>query len=832
MTERSRPAGHEPNILNRLQSLEEAVFGFSGGQRGLGIETVSKTIDEAPSTPATRPPETENAQPDYATACDSVAVVSPTRSSIQNLHTTDRSIHKKVADYHNINFRFAQSSGLDGTGSAALTDELPDQFQLQDTTKCIWLPSKEGALALLDDYIQGHNLFLGIIDPQATRELVEYVYAELPQGKKIRLAEVALVLSIAATSAFFWEKDDDGLQYRFSSKFDAANWSVFWRNSTWDLLDQLRRDVTGSLEELQATCLLATLISQIEGCPSRYRRLQGNALTIAREMSLHVLDAPNSPIPWDRHPDQDSPMDWHNVGESEAVREIKRRIWWHLAGTDWLLSVMGGPLYKSYTVNPLHMRVRYPRNINDSSLQDLTPWPEDAANEWPDTRTEPPTSSTFFLLRLRVAEICYKIVDALQPIAYSRPGSAGDGIEQLPDEEIVRIAKLFEDALESFPPSCKMYTPIPTGAPPVIGLQQQITLLHFHARRARVFRPFLRYSTTSTGDRGETSSAYPSHGSRQRDTRYEEFASLCRDSARTVLTIASSLMSKFTCTDNTAAFVASGPMAGTQTRPRLSRLVHRNGLISMHLFMASVILATDPTLSSISPDAEVRRTELAQACYILKQAGETSTMASGLVRSLMIVLNRHKLRMFCNKGRPDLGQQEQEPETNPGTEPGIESQFHAARPHQPPQFLGHIPAHQQQDKPFQPVTNNFIPPSPGDGDVVNDIWAIDQIEARVRAQYNHAQHVHTQSQPSTSTQTQGQRATSQTYQEQFPSPAETDPLPLDGVWKEIMHAAAGTSIGGTGSDGMVPGGQALGHLDDVFQWDQLFSDLDYFVGPS
>lgn len=76
------PTGNEQNIFNRLRSLEEAVFGLSGGQGGLGIETFNKSIDETQSTSATRPPVSETTQPDYATACDSVSVVSPTYSPI------------------------------------------------------------------------------------------------------------------------------------------------------------------------------------------------------------------------------------------------------------------------------------------------------------------------------------------------------------------------------------------------------------------------------------------------------------------------------------------------------------------------------------------------------------------------------------------------------------------------------------------------------------------------------------------------------------------------------------------------------------------------------
>ena len=128
-----------------------------------------------------------------------------------------------------------------------------------------------------------------------------------------------------------------------------------------------------------------------------------------------------------------------------------------------------------------------------------------------------------------------------------------------------------------------------------------------------------------------------------------------------------------------------------------------------------------------------------------------------------------------------------------------------------------------KDGRHHPVTTIFR----DDRDVVNDIWAIDQIQTRVQSQ-----HVHAQSQSPMSTQMQAQRVASQSYQALFPSPAETEALSLDGLWKDLVNAAAGTSAGGVETEGMTSGDQDLGYLDDGVQWDQLFADLDYFVGPS
>ncbi|KAM7192108.1 hypothetical protein V8F33_008533 [Rhypophila sp. PSN 637] len=795
------------DVLKRLRNLEEAVFGPPDSRRAPSVasQPTAKGDGVQAASPNTSITLQENEQPDCATACDSVSAES---------------------GYHNVRFRFAESSRLPGTSSGSLTDDLPSHTMLGTSVKSIWLPSKEGILALLDDYLQGQHMFLGIIDPRAMRNIISHVYSDLPHQKSLELSQVALLLSIAATSAFFWDKEDGHLKYQFSSAFDAANWSVFWRNSAWDLLDQLRRDIAGSLEELQATCILAHLISQIEGCPSRYRRLQGNAITIAREISLHMVDAPNAFLPWDRHgePLAGEDLTLYQTRDSEAVKEIKRRVWWYLAGTDWLLSVMGGPLYKSYTVNPLHMNVRYPRNINDDDLQSLAPWPKDAPRERPDTTVEPPTTFTYSLLRLRVAEICYKIVDAMQPIC-SRHGSSSDGIEQLPYDEILRIDQLFDQVLASFPASYGLGAPIPPGAPADLDLQRQVLLLYFHARRARIFRPFLQLGTRVRVNQTRGKSQ---NGTRSWDLKYERFSRVCRDSARIVLAITSSLVSR-----GGVGKAAETMDPVVQQHSQRPKIVHRSGLILMHLFMACVILATDPTLSPNNPDQTsdvlARRRELAQGCSLLKMAGERSSMASGLMKTLTIMLNRHKLRVFCNQDRSDLDRQQSPQQSSPAAAMPLEMQQQ------------HDNAGSQQRFP-----GSFVASEGSDGDdreAVSDIWDIDRLQERIKAQ--HAQQQKHKATAAAPVQSQSlalaenhntgyQYRADTSYPPQFPSPAQSDILPLDGLWKDLVDAASGSVVGDASFQNSNLDGKLFGgNVDDGnSEWDHLFADLEYFVGPS
>lgn len=178
-------------------------------------------------------------------------------------------------------------------------------------------------LALVEDYINDPSHLLHIIHAPSTRALVSDVYTRLSHGQQVRNGEVALMLSIAASSAFLWDGRMD-VKYTFDSHEDAAYRSRMWRKAAWDLQDQSIRATSGSLQDVHARMVLAELIYNMEGCSPRFRCLQSAALAVAREISLHLIDASDR-----RH------CELLDAMEDVTLREIKRRTWWHLASTDW-----------------------------------------------------------------------------------------------------------------------------------------------------------------------------------------------------------------------------------------------------------------------------------------------------------------------------------------------------------------------------------------------------------------------------------------------------------------------------------------------------------------
>jgi hypothetical protein len=395
-------------------------------------------------------------------------------------------------------------------------------------------------------------------------------------------AHAAFILSICAAAVFFWNGDDAEAPLQlFPSVGDAERHVNIWFNAAWKLLDQSSHvNASGTLGEVQACLIMADLLYNREGCSFRYRYLHNRALTVARSISLHLIDAPGRlAVP------------------EEPLTEFKRRVWWHVASTDWLLSIMGGPHDRTYQVLPKHMAVNYPRNVND----------EDISAILGDQIT---TDMSFFIQRIRLAEVCRKVVDFL-PID-------GCGIERLPFEQILAISQLFSDAMASMPPGFALDGPTSPDSPRSVVMNRYIMHLTYHARIARIFRPFLLLDQQSRSGRAV-------------DSRLSQFRSLCLRSARSVLRIAYDLLNE-----------SLGKSTG-RAWPR--PFMHRSGCVVCHMFMVCIVLATDPNLAAdgASSAADGIRAELAGARILLEQVGEKSLMAAKLVERLVSVLKGHAL---------------------------------------------------------------------------------------------------------------------------------------------------------------------------------------------
>jgi hypothetical protein len=77
--------------------------------------------------------------------------------------------------------------------------------------------------------------------------------------------------------------------------------------------------------------------------------------------------------------------------------------------------------------------------------------------------------------------------------------------------------------------------------------------------------------------------------------------------------------------------------------------MHRSGCVISHLFVACVVLITDPALATTgdqatNSEAEAIRVELGNARQLLERAGEKSSMAASLVAKLVGTLKKHRVQ--------------------------------------------------------------------------------------------------------------------------------------------------------------------------------------------
>lgn len=545
----ARTSVSNSDVLERLHRLEEAVFGPAPGAVGDNIVPGQHAKSKAEETLVPLPSRTQrerSAELDYN-------------------HGTEAPVPN---DCDTFIFRATRSGKISNAGPSV---------------RCIDLPSQDDALALFEDflvYTRSYNV--NNVHGPTVYTMINDLYTQLAQGQTIDLGSAALILSFCAASAFFWDKDCSSA-FNFLTEENATAQSHVWRGAAFDLLDQSQRTTLGSLDAIHARLILADLIYNLEGTSSRFRYIHSGARAAAYELGLHVVDLPGN-----------------EPGDDEFLREMKRRIWWYLATTDWLLCTSGGPNNKIYTVNPNHMRVNLPAYIpgSDQLIPLYGAWSEVVV--------------LHMKLRIRVGEASREIADAL-------PLGSG-GIETLPYSRVAALDRLYEQIMLDLP---SIFSNVDVIQPTEevarhIALQRSLGKLSLYARRARLLRPLLQVNNLPQ--------------------QFEVFRRTCLDSTEVVMDIASIILTE--AVDSRAA-----------TNARGSR--YRGGLVINHLFNACAVLATDPALrggeSEGSPVADAgterRRAALANACRLLEKTGEKSAMAANMVRRLVSVLRKHHVHV-------------------------------------------------------------------------------------------------------------------------------------------------------------------------------------------
>lgn len=460
-----------PDILARLRRLEDAVF----------AQTPS-SYDETPTSSSARPTSTHRHRPvelDYDKSDDSLA-----------LH-----------DCVTFSFRIAT----------------PGEYSPSNhpETRRIDFPSRDHAASLFHDYLDASDFHVAaMLHPPSFHHILSTTYTQLRQGQSVDIGSAALILAICAATAFYWDQDLPFL-FNFQSEDHAAAQSHAWRATACDLLDQSQRCASNGLETIQARLVLADLLYNMEGTTARFRYLHSCARAAAYELKLHLIDLPGL-----------------DSTDGLILREMKRRIWWYLVGTDWLCGTMGGVMDRVYTINPNQMRVNLPRYMPESDKFANGLWSEPAV--------------LHMTLRIRIAEVCREIADAL-------PFGSGD-LTTLPYSTIAALDRKFEGILADLPALHLSVSPT-DDLFKRLAAQRETGSLAVHARRARFLRPLLQVKDLTP--------------------RFHFFRRTCFKSVEAVMEIASRLLSQ--AVDSPASTNVNNFSATTNRSP------HRSGLIINHV---------------------------------------------------------------------------------------------------------------------------------------------------------------------------------------------------------------------------------------------------------
>ncbi|KAG4442461.1 hypothetical protein IFR05_002063 [Cadophora sp. M221] len=266
------------------------------------------------------------------------------------------------------------------------------QGTANNTTRCVWVPPYEEAKVALEKYVSNITYLHHIIHTPSLWSMVNELYTDLSQQSQLKPGHVALLLSILASTTYLWTAIDCNASL-FPTSAEANRQAPHWVKATENILDYIHRTTCPSLESAQSTIIVLFLVCNLEGLAQRFRSLLSSAIMMAREINLHRTDDPNLSF-----------LETADPAQMDTVKsEVGRRVWWYLVATDWMLSRFPGPLHGVYLCHPSQMAVNKPRNSNDDELVD------GAQN--PDKQISIPTVMSYFLQRIRLAELCRCITD-------------------------------------------------------------------------------------------------------------------------------------------------------------------------------------------------------------------------------------------------------------------------------------------------------------------------------------------------------------------------------------------------------------------------------------
>ncbi|KAJ0417322.1 hypothetical protein BJY00DRAFT_210555 [Aspergillus carlsbadensis] len=338
-----------------------------------------------------------------------------------------------------------------------------------------------------------------------------------------------------------------------------------------------RPEVQPSTNALAALWILHRLCTNESGHSVEAHLLRARGILMARTMQIQWLDTPKA-----REERKLMPCDVVEL-------EVKRRLWWMMVATDWVVSYSTGPQGGTYLFHPKHMCVHLPTNADDENIT-----PGGILHVQPLTE---PTGVVGILHRVVFATLCRETVDAL-------PYAMLQGIE--PDYNvIVGLDARWQEYLKGLPtfyqldPESIRQSEKICAQRPYIAFQRTTANVAAHTRLCQLHRPYHLRALTNQ--------------------KYLPSRQACVRSAQALLNLRR-LMDK-----EESSLPGQTPNTFRVAVP--------------HLIMAALTLAADTFFNPSAPDADAREAKILTAFDILENSTEDSCgFRLNNLRTLMAML--------------------------------------------------------------------------------------------------------------------------------------------------------------------------------------------------
>ncbi|KAL7755524.1 hypothetical protein ACKLNR_014622 [Fusarium oxysporum f. sp. zingiberi] len=330
------------------------------------------------------------------------------------------------------------------------------------------LPPLEQANILFDNFVSAVHPTFHVLHIPSTKKHMQETYANMTEDKeKPKAQDLLMLFSIFAGAALAWT--DELFRKLGATKENVTSAFECYFNCALSIVYDSRISLLPSVTALSAISTLEHIAMNSDDVPMmKGFILRTRRYLMCHEMMVYRLDSP-------------AVQKEREVNGANAIElEVQRRIWWNMVASDWLNSFSGSPHDGVYNFVPRLMKVLKPCNVDDDKITVSGPTPNFPLSL--------PTDMTFFLLRLKAAEISREIVDTIPPLV-------DDTLEEDYDV-ILGLDRKLQDFANNLPEFCKINAESIENSRWVCeerpSIYWQRISLHFgiHVRIWRLHRPY------------------------------------------------------------------------------------------------------------------------------------------------------------------------------------------------------------------------------------------------------------------------------------------------------------------------------------------------------